>query len=63
MLLAYDNVRGEAIMKLTGQFREVGKDTLTINPVQGRTYHVYAAFTGHDRSNQSNSIYLGMITT
>ena len=63
MLLAYDNVHKRARMKLTGQFRQTGKDILELSPMAGYSYHVYAAFIAHDRSQQSNSVYLGMIDT
>ena len=53
MLLAYDIEKGEAPMKLTGQFRYAGSDTLNFRP--GRTDHVYIAFIAADRSRQSEA--------
>ena len=63
MLLAYDNINRQQSMKLTGQFRSTGTDTLTLLDKTGLTYHIYIAFTAHDRSRQSHSVYLGTITT
>jgi hypothetical protein len=64
MLLAYDEVNKIPIMKLTGQFRSTGSDTLRLYNRTGKKnteFHVYIAFTAHDRSRQSNSIYLGKV--
>jgi hypothetical protein len=44
----------------TGQLRKTGKDVM-LSPGPGN-YHVYAAFNAHDRSRQSNSVYLGVVT-
>ena len=63
MLLAYDHKNREQRMKLTGQFRSTGTDTLELLPGTGFSYHVYIAFTAHDRSRQSHSVYLGEIST
>ena len=59
MLLAYDIERGHVNMKLTGQFRYVGSDTLRI--WKARTLHIYIAFIAADRSRQSESLYLGEV--
>ena len=59
MLLAYDNNNRVENMKLTGQFRNTGADSLMLPQKAGLTYHVYIAFTAHDRSRQSHSVYLG----
>ncbi|TCK85389.1 DUF6266 family protein [Albibacterium bauzanense] len=70
MLLAYniekeDEVNsGNAFFSLTGQFRKTGSDTLSISPDSfspNKTYHIYAAFSAFDRSNQSDSVYLGAV--
>ncbi len=63
MMVAHDNVHSIATITLTGQFREIGKDLLVIPSQKGRTHHVYLAFVSADRNNQSDSVYLGMITT
>ena len=63
MLLAYDIEHAFAYFTTTGQFRENGVDTLRIGSATGRTYHVYLAFCAADRSRQSNSVYLGEITS
>jgi hypothetical protein len=44
----------------TGQLRKTGKDVLR-SPGPGN-YHVWAAFNAHDRSRQSNSVYLGVVS-
>jgi hypothetical protein len=59
MLLAYDVENKIACYTLTGQFRNVGSDTLKIDTTPGRTYQLYLAFTAADRSRQSDSAYLG----
>ena len=62
MLLAYDIENERAVMKLTGQFKYVGSDT--IDKLEKRkTYHIYAAFIAADRSVVSNSVYLGEVKT
>jgi hypothetical protein len=43
----------------TGQLRSAGTDTL---PLYGPgTYHIWCAFVAHDRSRQSDSVYLGTV--
>lgn len=61
MLLAYDIDHGAAFYTTTGQFRSAGEDFLDVDGRKGRTYHLYFAFTAHDRSRQSNSAYLGTV--
>lgn len=63
MLLAYDIENCFCQSKIGSQFRSTGKDTLWIPSDLGRTYHIYMAFNATDRSRQSDSIYLGPITT
>jgi hypothetical protein len=43
----------------TGQLRSAGTDTLEL--YGPGTYHVWCAFVAHDRSRQSDSVYLGTI--
>jgi len=62
MLLAYDIEKERAIMKLTGQFKHVGSDTLD-HLEKGRPYHIYVAFIAADRSVVSDSVYLGKVKT
>lgn len=63
MLLAYDDTTGKAEMKITGQFRYVGADLLNLSDFKsGQQCHVYIAFVAADRSEQSNSQYLGVIS-
>jgi hypothetical protein len=61
MLVAYDVEARRVEMKLTGQFRLTGADKMELPPVRNKSYHVYIAFVAHDRSRQSNSVYLGII--
>lgn len=63
MLLAYDCKTGHMAMQLPGQFRSSGGDQLNLAPVKKQNYHVYIGFVAHDRSGQSNSVYLGMVST
>lgn len=56
-LLAYDIEKESENMKLNGQFRHVGRDTLEVTSLEN--FVVYAAFISADRENQSDSIYLG----
>jgi hypothetical protein len=62
MLLAYNIEKGKANMKLTGQFRSMESDSLSLKHEPG-IYHVYIAFVAADRSRQSHSVYLGEITS
>jgi hypothetical protein len=59
MLLAYDIQRSLAKFTTTGEFRKAGKDSLQLQKTKGKKWLVYLAFTAHDRSRQSHSIYLG----
>lgn len=63
MLLAYDVDQKGVHTKLTGQFRQMGTDTLKSPDMKGGTYHIYLAFVAADRSRQSNSVYLGEVKT
>jgi hypothetical protein len=61
MMLAYD-IKGQvASLNITGQFRRTGSDVLKVS--KGKTYHLYMAFTSHDRATVSDSVYLGEIET
>jgi hypothetical protein len=62
MLLAYDDQAGKARMKLTGQFRNAGRDVLQLRHFSepGNSFHVFAAFVASDRSRVSNSRYMGV---
>jgi hypothetical protein len=63
MLLAYDCETGKMTTQLPGQFRSSGGDELKLAQVKKQNYHVYIGFLAHDRSRQSNSLYLGMVST
>ncbi|HET6768448.1 MAG TPA: DUF6266 family protein, partial [Chitinophagaceae bacterium] len=59
MLVAYDCETGQKEMQLTGQFRLSGAHRLELPQLKKQNYHIYIAFIAHDRSRQSNSLYLG----
>ena len=63
MLLAYDIYHRHVTIVIPGQFRETGADSMQLPPMEMRTYHIYLAFVAHDRSRQSDSVYLGAIVT
>ena len=63
MLLAYDCNTGHWNTQLPGQFRSSGGDELKLPPAKKQNYHVYIGFLAHDRDRQSNSVYLGMVST
>jgi hypothetical protein len=57
MLVAYSIKDRKVFYNITGQFRNTGADTLSV--YEGKTYHLWLAFTAADRSRQSDSVYLG----
>jgi hypothetical protein len=61
MMLAYNVEKGIVIDELYGQVRDNGSDTLLIDISKIGTFHIYAAFVAHDRSRQSESVYLGTV--
>jgi len=62
MVLAYHPESSVAIFDTQGAFRSMGHQILdTYREFVGKTVHVYAAFVAADRSNQSDSLYLGAI--
>jgi hypothetical protein len=64
MILAYDIEHGEADWNITGQFRSAGRHTLEIFPSSFEMiFHIYVAFVAADRSRQSDSIYLGTVSS
>jgi hypothetical protein len=60
MLLAYVPYTEWVWFTTTGQFRHVGTTTLKL--MSEHSCHIYFAFVAHDRSRQSDSVYLGEIT-
>jgi hypothetical protein len=50
-------------MQLPGQFRSSAVDELKLAQVRKQNYHVYIGFLALDRSSQSNSVYLGKVST
>jgi hypothetical protein len=60
MLVAYNVEEKIARDILYGPLRGTGEATLPI-PVAGKPFHIYLAFIAHDRSRQSDSVYLGEI--
>ena len=61
MLLAYDIENKQKQYIPAGEFRHRGADTLPLAASKGTTWHIYLAFIAHDRSRQSDSVYLGEI--
>lgn len=62
MVLAYHPETRTAIFDTQGAFRSMGNQILnTYHEFVGKTVHVYAAFVAADRSQQSDSLYLGPI--
>ena len=62
MMMAYDIECKRAYVVTTGNFRCTGMDVLFIPPeARSKTLHIYAAFCGYDRLDQSNSVYLGVV--
>jgi Family of unknown function (DUF6266) len=59
MMLAYDVEAEYAKFTTTGQFFKTGADILSVAGGKGKNFHVYAAFNAYDRSQQSDSVYLG----
>ena len=61
MLLAYDIKNGNAFLTVAGEFRESGSAILEPFFKKGTSCHVYISFVAHDRSRQSDSVYLGEV--
>jgi hypothetical protein len=57
MLIAYDIEGKESNSNLYGPLRETGVATKKLP--EGKTYHLWLSFIAHDRSRQSDSVYLG----
>lgn len=53
----YQRVRS----RTTSALRESGTDSLTVDGIKGFVYHVYVAFTSADRTQNSESVYLGTV--
>ena len=49
--------------QITGALRKTGTDSLHVGPAKGLVFHVYVAFTSADRSQNSESMYLGTVET
>ncbi len=47
----------------TGALRKTGTDSLYVGPTKGLVFHVYVAFNAADRSQNSESVYLGTVET
>ncbi|MCD0489782.1 DUF6266 family protein [Pedobacter sp. MC2016-14] len=63
MMLAYNVVDRVPVYTMSGMFRKTGEDLLQIPSDRGATYQVYVAFMSVDRNRQSQSLYLGEVTT
>jgi len=60
MMVAYDFEKQKCLSFTHGEMRKAGKTTLRV--ASGYNYHLYLAFVAHDRSRQSDSIYLGQMS-
>lgn len=60
MLVAYDIKEKKAIFVIHGELRKSGSAIKSVK--EGHSYHLYLAFIAHDRSRQSDSVYLGEIS-
>jgi hypothetical protein len=60
MLLAYDPENEKEEHMITSEFRKSGSAMIKV--FTPGNYHVYIAFRAHDRSRQSNSQYLGVVS-
>ena len=62
MLLAYHPESRTALYDVHGAFRSTGSQSLDLyHDFNGKTIQVYAAFVSADRTQQSDSLYLGAI--
>lgn len=61
MMLAYNVAKDKVVSNLYGQVRKQGVDILDIDTSKTGTFHLYVAFVAHDRSRQSESVYLGTV--
>jgi hypothetical protein len=61
MMLAYNVEKDRVIDNLYGRIRAHGSDILDIDTSKTGTFYIYAAFIAHDRSRQSESVYLGAV--
>jgi hypothetical protein len=59
MMVAYNVEEKYAYHTIYGPFRDTGTATKAV--AEGKKYHLYLAFIAHDRSRQSDSVYLGEI--
>ena len=60
MMLAYNVEKYKVVDDLYGRARAHGSDILKIESKTG-TFHIYVAFVAHDRSRQSESVYMGTV--
>ena len=61
MMLGYNLEKSAVIKNLYGRVREHGSDVLDLKTIIPGTFHIYAAFIAHDRSRQSESVYMGTV--
>ena len=61
MMLAYNIEKDRAVDNIYGRTREHGADSLNIDTSKTGTFHIYVAFIAHDRSRQSESVYMGTV--
>ncbi len=65
MPLAYcrDKERGRVRYRTTSALRKSGTDSIEVGPTKGLVFEIYVAFTAADRSQNSDSLYLGTVET
>ncbi len=61
MMLAYNVEKDSVVDDLYGRVRAHGSDILNIDTSKTGTFHLYVAFVAHDRSRQSESMYMGTV--
>lgn len=61
MMLAYNVEKDKVVDDLYGRARAHGSDMLNLNTSKTGTFHIYVAFVAHDRSRQSESVYMGTV--
>jgi len=62
LLLAYNVEKAAEVSSLGGHFRKAGTASISLANAKPGEYHIYLAFVAEDRSRQSNSMYLGVVT-
>ena len=61
MMLGYNLEKSAVIRNLYGGVRKNGSDELDLKNILKGPFHIYVAFVAHDRSRQSESVYMGTV--